>query len=260
MNVNVYQHFRKDEHPFVDMIGGWIEQVESQYAPHLTDFLDPRQAFILESIVRSDSELLFSFYGGYESAERRRALIYPDYYQPTVDEYDTVLFEIHYPTKFGKLSHGKILGTLLNIGIRREFFGDIISDGERWQFFVNKEIAHFVEAQLTKIGSFTIRLEEVNYTEVLRPKDSWEIEQTTVSSMRLDTVISSVFNISRQRAKTLVESGKVKVNWVESVRPDFMLALLDIISIRGFGRIQVREINGQTKKEKHRLQIGVLRK
>lgn len=260
MNANVYQHFRKDEHPFVDMVGGWIEQVESQYAPYLTDFLDPRQAFILESIVRSDSELSFSYYGGYESAERRRAMIYPDYYVPTSEDFDTVLYEIHYPIKFGKLSHGKILGTLLSTGLRREFFGDIISDGERWQIIINKEIASFVVNQLTKIGNMTVRLEEISYTKLLVPKDNWQIEQTTVSSLRVDTIISSVFNISRQRAKLLVESGKVKINWIETERSDFTLALLDIISIRGFGRIQLQEIAGKTKKEKHRVQIGVLRK
>ena len=260
MNANVYQHFRKDEHPFVDMVGGWIEQVESQYAPYLTDFLDPRQAFILESIVRSDSELDFSYYGGYESAERRRAMLYPDYYVPTSDDFNTELYEIYYPSKFGQLSHGKILGTLLSSGVRREFFGDIISDGERWQFMINKEIASFVVNQLTKIGSLTVRVEEISYTKLLVPKDSWQIEQTTVSSLRVDTVISAVFNISRQRAKVLIESGKVKINWIETERSDFTLALLDIISIRGFGRIQLKEIAGKTKKDKQRVQIGVLRK
>ena len=52
MNVNVYQHFRKEEHPFVDFVYGSLEQVDSQYSPYLTDFLDPRQQFILETIVK----------------------------------------------------------------------------------------------------------------------------------------------------------------------------------------------------------------
>lgn len=260
MNVNVYQHFRKDEHPFVDMIGGWIEQVESQYAPYLTDFLDPRQAFILESIIGSDSELVYSFYGGYESAERRRALIYPAYYEPTEEDYQVELYEIQYPVKFGSLSHGKILGTLLSSGIRREFFGDIISDGERWQFFINHEVANFVISQLDKIGSMSVKVKQINYTDILVAKDSWEFETDTVTSLRVDNIISAVFNISRQRSKLLVDSGKVKVNWVEIQRSDFMLALLDIISIRGFGRIQLRTIEGKTKKDKHRVQLAVLRK
>ena len=37
----------------------------------------------------------------------------------------------------------------------------------------------------------------------------------TVSSLRLDTVIASIFNISRQKASMLIHGGKVKVNWTE---------------------------------------------
>lgn len=52
----------------------------------------------------------------------------------------------------------------------------------------------------------------------------------------------------------------MKVNWTETLRPDFMLDLLDIVSIRGFGRIQIQGLEGTTKKKKVRLLLGVLRK
>lgn len=81
-----------------------------------------------------------------------------------------------------------------------------------------------------------------------------------MSSLRVDVVISNVFNISRQRSKQLIESNKVKLNWMEMQRADFVLDLLDIVSIRGFGRLQIRAIEGTTKKEKIRLSLGVLRK
>ncbi|WP_086350496.1 RNA-binding protein [Candidatus Enterococcus clewellii] len=260
MNANVYQHFRKDEHPFIDSAGDWIEKVESQYAPYLTEFLDPRQAYILETIIRQNSDLSFRFYGGYEQAERKRCLIFPDYYEPTTEDFNIKLIEIIYPVKFTSLSHGKILGTLMNTGIQRQYFGDIISDGERWQVFIADETMNFVVAQVEKIGKIAVRLEERTYTEIIMPKDEWSLEHATVSSMRLDNLISTVYNISRQRSKQLIESGKVKINWAENIRPDFPLELLDIVSIRGFGRIQIQELEGKTKKEKYRLLLGVLRK
>ena len=70
MNANVYQHFREDERPFIDTVEEWLEKVEMQYAPVLTDFLDPRQAYILETLIRQNSDLGFRFYGGYEASER----------------------------------------------------------------------------------------------------------------------------------------------------------------------------------------------
>ena len=64
--------------------------------------------------------------------------------------------------------------------------------------------------------------------------------------MRVDTVISESLAIS-ERAKQLIESKKVKLNWTEITRPDSVLEPLDIISIRGFGRIQVKAVDGMTK-------------
>ncbi len=102
MDANVYQHFRADERTFIDSVGDWIEQVQGQYAPYLTEFLDPRQSYILETLIRQSSDLRFMFYGGYEQAERKRCLIFPDYYEPVEEDFETALYEIHYPSKFAQ--------------------------------------------------------------------------------------------------------------------------------------------------------------
>ena len=48
---HLIQHFRKDEQPFIEQVVGWQHEVEDRYAPRLTDFLDPRQRFIVASII-----------------------------------------------------------------------------------------------------------------------------------------------------------------------------------------------------------------
>lgn len=260
MMEQVYQHFRKEEQPFIDLVESWVVQVQQQYAPYLTDFLDPRQQYIVEMLIGKRGEVRAMFRGGYEAAERKRALIYPEYFEPNAEDFNLSLIEINYPDKFSTLSHGQILGSLVGSGLKREMFGDIMSDGMRWQFFVSGSVLDYVLAQVSKIGKTTVRLEQKNYTDLLVPIDDWTIEHDTVSSLRIDTVISSVYNISRQRAKELVTGGKVKLNWAAYDRPDFELGIRDILSIRGFGRIQIREIEGKSKKDKWRVELGVLRK
>lgn len=260
MELNVYQHFRPNEHPFIDLISEWQEQAIDRYAPFLTDFLDPRQAYILETLVRQRGEISVSFEGGYQSAERKRALLYPDYLEPQMDDFELSLCEINYPHKFGTLSHGKILGTLLSTGVKRDAFGDIVSDGLRWQVWMKKEMLSYIMMQVHKIGSLAVRLEEKTSEEAIIPKEKWLQKQTTLSSLRLDNVVASTYNISRQQAKQLIEAGRVKVNWTESLQPDFKVDLLDVISVRKFGRIQLKEVLGKTKKDKYRVQLGVLRK
>ncbi|KRK40471.1 RNA-binding protein [Loigolactobacillus bifermentans] len=260
MDQAVYQHFRKDEAPFIDQVGSWLQEVSDQYRPYLSDFLDPRQQYIVEAIIGEKGDVRYTFAGGYEAAERRRVLIYPDYFQPEAADFELQLFEIRYPQKFATLSHGKILGTLVNAGVDRGVFGDIMTDGERWQFVVEASMAHYIAEQVTKIGRVTVHLDPCDYRQLLRPKDAWTLEHVTVTSLRVDALISAVYNISRQRSKALVENGKIKLNWQAFERPDFELGLLDIISVRGYGRIQVRELLGKSKKEKYRLLLGVLRK
>ncbi|AIM24779.1 putative RNA-binding protein YlmH [Melissococcus plutonius] len=256
----MYQHFRKDEHPFIDTVNSWLSKVELYYSPYLTNFLDPRQAYILETLVHQNNDLLYKFYGGYENAERQRCMIYPSYYQPSEEDFKISLVEITYPIKFATLSHGKILGTLVNMGIKREYFGDIISNGTKWQIFIGNEIESYIINQLDRIGKTSVYLSKKEDTELIVPKDNWIQEIDTVSSLRLDNLISAVYNISRQHSKKLIESGKVKVNWMENGHPDFIIGLQDIISIRGYGRIQLQAIENKTKKGKYRINLGVLKK
>lgn len=142
--------------------------------------------------------------------------------------------------------------------MKRELFGDIISDGERWQFFVERSLIGFIQSQVGRVGKAKVTIEEQEYTEILLPKDSWTLQTETVSSMRLDTVIAAVFNLSRQRAKEAIQAQKVKVNWTVMDRPDFELGILDVVSVRKRGRLQVKNILGMSKKGKIRLELGVL--
>ena len=260
MLSNVYQHFRKDEHPFIDTITGWFEQVENQYAPYVTDFLNPREAYILKTLIGKKNDIKYSTYGGYENSERQCAVIYPSYFEPKQEDFEIALYEIKYPIKFGSLSHGKILGTMMSTGIKREFIGDIITDGQKWQVLIKESMANYVISQIEKIGSFGVRFEKLPYTDILVPINEWQDESLTISSLRIDNIISSVYNVSRQRAKQVIEAKRVKINWVENERVDYLVDYLDIISVRGLGRIQIMEQQGKTKKEKVRLNIRVLRK
>src|SRR5690625_7764586 len=77
--MSIYQHFRPEEQPFVDLVLGWKDDVETQYKTVLTDFLDPREQLIFESVIGKQSDLNLTFFGGYDKAERKRAILAPFY-------------------------------------------------------------------------------------------------------------------------------------------------------------------------------------
>ncbi|KIL47642.1 YlmH family RNA-binding protein [Jeotgalibacillus campisalis] len=252
--MSLYQHFRKEEQGFIDRVLGWKDQTEQTYAPKLTDFLDPRQVFIVQSIIGTTGEVKVSFEGG-DSAERKRALIYPDYLHPSTDDFDLQLLEITYPSKFFTVEHKHVLGSLMGLGIKREKFGDIIFAGEKIYLVAAKEFASFFTMNLNQIGKHSVLVKEVDWKDYTPSNEKWKERFVTLSSLRLDVVLAGALTLSRQKAQLLIQAGKIKVNFKEEEQPSFECAQGDMISVRGFGRLRIGEIEGKSKKDKWRLTI-----
>lgn len=256
--MNIYQHFREDEQAFIDQVIDWIAQVENQYAPYLTSFLNPRQLFIVQAVIGQYEDIEHQVFGGYDEAEQQRVLLYPPYYEPTAADFEISLVEINYPTKFAELTHGQILGSVLGAGIARDTLGDIINDQERWQFFIDEKMKDFIFMQVDHIGRTAIHLEERALKEKVATTSKWESKELVVSSLRIDVVLARALNLSRNRAKKLIKDQRIKINWVDIERPDLELEAYDIVSIRGYGRLQIREQLGTTRKENIVLNIGII--
>ncbi len=255
---HLIQHFRKDEQPFIEQVVGWQREVEDRYAPKLTDFLDPRQRFIVTSVVGQSDDLSVFEEGVFDEPERMRLMIAPSYFTPGEEDYQITVFSVGYPSKFVQLKHPDVLGALLSVGIERSKFGDIRVAENTVQFAVAAEVADYVRANLTSIGKVKVHLEEVGTQPLLRLEEEWVQSTTTVSSMRLDVVLATILNISRQKSQNLITAGRVKVNWTVREQVSFELQEGDILSARGFGRLKVIMAEGRTKKDKIRLQIGRL--
>ncbi|QDQ01628.1 RNA-binding protein [Lysinibacillus fusiformis] len=256
---HLIQHFRKDEQPFIEQVVSWQREVEDRYAPKLTDFLDPRQRFIVASIIGQDDAIKTMSAGLFHEAERQRMLIFPSYFEPQMENYQLTVFTIHYPAKFIQLRHPDVLGALLSLGLNRAKFGDIRVNEQQVQFVVADEVADYVRLHLTGIGKVKVYVESIKETEsLIQNEDEWVEESYTVSSMRLDVIMASVLNVSRQRAQALITGKKVRVNWTEREAVAFELQEGDILSVRGSGRLKILMTEGRTKKDKIRLQIGRL--
>ena len=48
MSKEIYQHFAREDFPFIDKGLEWLKQVEEEYRPILTPFINPHQVFILK--------------------------------------------------------------------------------------------------------------------------------------------------------------------------------------------------------------------
>lgn len=258
-NENIKQHFRPEEAPLIDQINDWVATAADQYRPVLTSFLNPRQRYIAQTIANRNDEIKVKSSGGWPAAEMQRLLFYPAYYQPTAADFDLALLTIDYPTKFAELHHRQVMGTLIGEGLSRESFGDIITDGQRWQVVVTSEMAQFLRREVQHVGQVKVKWLPTDLTAALTPIEEWETMTTTVSSCRLDTVVAAGFNYSRNRAKQLIERGLVRLNWEVMDRPDYPIVEHDLLSVRHAGRLRIDAIGGKTRKQKDRISMSIVR-
>ncbi|SOC35375.1 YlmH family RNA-binding protein [Ureibacillus acetophenoni] len=256
---HLIQHFRKDEQPFIERVIEWHRDVLYRHNIRLTDFLDPREQFIISSIIGQSDELNLYSEGIFDEAERKRMIICPSYIEPNQDDFQIAIFSVNYPSKFLQLKHRDVLGSLLSLGMSRSKFGDITIEDDNIQFAISKEIAEYVETNLVSIGKAKVQLELMaDFENLIQSNEKWVEKTLTVSSMRLDSILSLALRISREKSKLLIQAGKVKVNWTVRESVSFDIQDGDILSVSGFGRIKILKIEGRTKKEKIRLIIGYL--
>ena len=57
--------------------------------------------------------------------------------------------------------------------------------------------------------------------------------------------------MSRGKAQELISSGRVQLNYRETLKSDAPVAQGDVISARGLGKFEVAEVGGLSKKRKN---------
>ncbi|MBB6455046.1 RNA-binding protein YlmH [Salirhabdus euzebyi] len=257
--MDIYQHFRVEEQPFIDKVLSWKEEVERMFVAKLTDFLDPREQHIVNSLIGNNGDIQVHFFGGSSTSERKRAIIAPLYEQIDKQNFNICLLEGKFPNKFVTLEHRDVLGALMSLGIKRKKMGDILVGDGIVHLLVDQEVSTYVQMHLTGIKKASISLVETAISNLVPSTDQWIEQEGTVSSLRLDAIIKEIYNVSRKQAADYISKGAVKVNFREVENSAFSIEQGDIISIRKKGRSKVVRIEGKTKKEKWRITTAKLK-
>lgn len=225
------------------------QQAQSRNIPACTDFLSPQQQVMARETLHLAGipEVSFLCTGGYERAERKVILFLPDWMEPDMAESPIRLLRASFRAE-EKLNHRDFLGSLMGMGIVREKLGDIlVSDGSA-DVLVLETVEDFLLQSWDSAGRAKLTVASVDPACIHIPQLKCELVRDTVSSLRLDAVASTGFRMARGKAADLISSGRVQVNWRECTKPDKLLAAGDTVSARGFGKFELTEVGGLTKK------------
>ncbi|CAI8800597.1 S4 domain-containing protein [Brevibacillus sp. IT-7CA2] len=256
--MSIFDHFSKEERPFVERALEMLTQVERTQAMRLTDFIDPRQLMIFESLSSQVRDVKVSPYGGYEGAERVRIIIHPEYLPVEPEDYRLTLLAIKADQRFHVLEHRDVMGAMLGVGMKREKFGDMLTDSAGSYAIVAEEVADFVCAQVTQIHRTSVQFERVAWEAFTPPAPKFVEKTITVPSPRMDAIIGEVHNMSRAKALVPIRAGKVKINWKVIEDPSYQLQMGDMVSLAGYGRFKILEVAGPTRSGRLRMIVGLV--
>ncbi len=218
--------------------------------PAATCFLSPREQEMAR-LLFGDAPGLLSF-GGFEEAERKMLCYLPDYMDESyleTDESPVVCLRATFHDGESP-SHRDFLGGLMACGIAREALGDICVGSGSCDFFVTAQIADFVEQNLLSVGRVKLRLQRIPLSQAYIPEPEYKEIKDTVASLRLDSMISTGFRIGRNQASQFITAGKAAIDGLPCEKPDKAVTEGMKISVRGLGKIKIKSVNGQTKKDR----------
>ncbi|MCI5775450.1 MAG: YlmH/Sll1252 family protein [Aerococcus sp.] len=264
MSEAIFQHFGTEERAFIEKVLDWQTRVVERYQLVLTPFLNPREQYIVRSIVGDTDDFQLASFGGFEGAERQRILFIPPYVEETTTDFEVSILSIAYAEKFSSLRHGQVLGSLLGQGLQRNRIGDIIYQQDQagnwqWQIAVDQKQLAFLIQMVTHIGRTPVTLQERPLAEALPVPDNWQHHASTVSSFRLDVIVSEAFHLSRGRVKELINGGAVTINWAETKSLAATVNEYDIISVRRHGRIRLDAKGKPTARGNYHIQYSVIK-
>lgn len=60
--MDIFQHFRKEEHEWIVQVQDLKDAVETTYEAKLTGFLNPREVDIVQSVIGADETVKVAFF------------------------------------------------------------------------------------------------------------------------------------------------------------------------------------------------------
>lgn len=218
-----------------------------------TDFLYETEIVKSEKYLKSKKINTYIFFGGYEEAERKSLIIYPEKLNEDMvrDNYNNIFsaIRIELPSNIkGTYSHKEFLGGIMKLGIAREKIGDIIIDKDGADIIIFRENEKYLLENLKLLTRFKkSKLDIIEINNLKRKENKFEDISVIVSSMRIDNFISELARTSRNKADELIEYGRILINHEEVFKSSKIVKENDIITIRGKGKFIVENIIRNTK-------------
>lgn len=215
--------------------------------PACTGFLSPAQQDAALRLLNAAGHPRHLFAGGWPDAERKVCALLPDWQEEDLWEPPYAVLRCRWLSGEA-LTHRDFLGAILGAGLDREKVGDILVGDGSCDLFVFRELVPYLLSNFTGAGRAKLRVEEIPPEMVAAPRRTVKTIHDTVSSLRLDAVLSTGFSMARGKAAQLISAGRVERNHRVCLKPDQTVQEGDALTCRGLGKCAVTQVGGLSKK------------
>jgi len=259
------------------------KRAEKVWSCEITDFYSPPLCDWIEKAVKKNfgDRIVCDRTGGYAGAEQQRMLLArpenseelfelakkDEFFaneedgEEEVDTSNCAIACVNISGKFAfdPATHPDFLGAVLNAGVKREKIGDILvnssSEGGA-KVLATPAIAVFLTRALESVRTVkvTVELFPLSELEGTQGAQAQEPMRTYEASLRLDAVASAGFRCARSKMGEDIAKGNVKLNYNVCEKKNATVGEGDMISCRGRGRVEVKEILEQ-QNDRYRIEL-----
>lgn len=249
----------------------YIDQIDKAYQrgiPVFSHFASFRQIELGFSALESYygkgevfQGMQYLMYGGYPKAERQMFCFLGDKFIPEESDFPISCIKIAPANKrfCETLSHRDYLGTIMGLGITREQIGDILVEKDEVHHaytayvFCVEDKKDLIQ-EITRIKHTTVTVSEVQFANSGFCPAFKEIIGS-VSSFRLDAIISLAIKTSRSQSLVLIREGNVMIQGRVCTENAKKLEENDVFSIRGYGKFVFVKSSSPSKKGRFRVTL-----
>lgn len=238
-----------------------LEFSKSRNKIESTDFLNLAEQDLVDKFLKKIKFTNYYFFGGAGEAERKVLIIYPEKLTEEMARKNhskiMSVIKIKLPIELeDEYDHRRYLGAIMKLGIEREKVGDISVKSRSAEIVIKNEVQSFLIQNLGSLTRFSSSEIEVQDIENLSNIEAQKIEITEiVASLRLDNIVASLARTSRNKAVEILEQERVFLNFKNEAKSSKQVKVGDIITIRGKGRFEFREISGNTRKGRYIIKV-----
>ncbi len=232
---DILKSYRMDDKIFVSRILDKIIKCEKLNMTVITDFLDINETNIAISLLNK-FKIKYKVFDIDNLLERKVIALYASYEEDY--NFDEVKCLKVIPKTKEKLKHKDYMGMLYNSGINPSKLGDIFVIDDIGYIFAIDTIAEFIKLNISLVGNVKVQIEEILIQD-LNISRTFETKTTTSASLRFDSVVASIFNLSRSEADKKISKGDLIVNSIRQLNKVKEIKESDIISFKKFGKVRI---------------------